>query len=467
MSHADAMAPPAAARADRGDGRTPEPEAAWAAWVPDVEHPWNAALAGHLLRRAGFGPSPSELDAALAAGPEEAVAALLRPAADVGAFNREQDAFETNGAAALSHQELRACWLRRMTLTPHPLLELMTLFWHGYFGVAADSADLALAHVRTLRAHALGRFDELLAAVLRDPAARLGAGGAENYRARPNKAFARRVLACFGVGEDAFTAGDVADTARAFTGEFIRGGVVRSLSRERDGGTKTILGQTGAWTSADVPGLVLRHPATARRIVRALYRRFVSEAEEPAAGLLEPLVREFARDFDVAKTVGRILRSRLFYSPTAVRRRVKSPAELAVGLCRAFGAVVPAIELARDVAELGQDLYRPPTLAGWAGGRAWIDPATMIGRANLAAALFAGSGRYAAGLDPAAALPDKRTSGRQEEDARSLERTLLPDGVSAGLREALASRAKRAGTAPVALRGMARLIASSPEYQLS
>lgn len=442
----------------RDAGGAADPDAAWASYVPDARWPWTAALAGHLLRRAAFGSSAAQLHAALDTGPQAAVADLLRPAADITEFNREHDAFETSGTSALPLDELSGWWLRRMMKTPHPLLETMTLFWHGFFGIGADSPGLALAYVRTLRTHALGRFDGLLTAVLRDPASQLAAGGAQNYKARPNDAFARRVLSCFAVGDGAFSPRDVAETARALTGEFVRGGVPRSVPREHDGGDKTIFGCTGPWTAADLPGLALRHPATARRVVRALYRQFVSEADDPGDGMIDPLVRDFGRDFDIGRLVGTILRSNAFYAPAAIRRRVKSPVDLVVGLSRALEAVAPTLPLGRDLADLGQDLYRPPALKGWAGGRVWIDPATMIGRANLAAAVLAGSGPYAPGLHSAAAL---RTASDAPDAALAIERLLLPDGASPGLRPTLAA------WAPDGVRALAGLIAASPEYQLA
>ena len=43
---------------------------------------------------------------------------------------------------------------------------------------------------------------------------------------------------------------------------------------------------------------------------------------------------------------------------------------------------------------------RAASLGGWSGGTAWINPATLTGRANLAASLLSSGGDYGAGLDP-------------------------------------------------------------------
>jgi len=372
----------------------------WTPYQPTPDEPWNQARVIHLFRRAAFGPNRSESQRALADGPARTIDRLLNPPADVAAFHREQDACET-----LPLPEWRGWWLRRMILTPHPLLEKMTLFWHGYFGVGmnrVNHAGLLLAHVRTLRAHALGRFDALLGAMTRDPAVFLAAGGANNPKARPNEDFARQLLARYTVGEGEFTERDVADTARAFTGYHVRGGKWREVPSDHDDGPKTIFGQTGPWTPSDFARLAARQLATARRVVRALYRHFISEEHEPADDWIEPLARRFATNCDIGRLVTTMLRSRIFFQSPA--QRIKSPVELAVGICRTLEITVPTVPLGFELAELGQNLGQPPTLKGWPGGRAWINHATILARTRLAMRLV-GNKKFPAELfgvsDPA------------------------------------------------------------------
>lgn len=356
----------------------------WRPFQPTPDQPWNRSRAIHLLRRAAFGANRAELERALADGPAKTIDRLLKPAADVAAFNRELDACET-----ASLPELRGWWLRRMMQTPHPLLEKMTLFWHGWFGVGyrrVNNAGFMRDHIRTLRTHALGRFDELLGAMVRDPAVFLAAGGAINPKARPNEYFARQLLARYTVGEGQFTERDVTETARAFTGFHVRGGKWREVPSDHDDGPKTIFGQTGPWAPSDFARLAAKQPATARRVVRALYQQFISEEQEPSDDLIQPLVRSFLNDLDISKLVATLLRSTTFFESAG--QRIKSPVELAVGICRTMELTVPTLPLGAELAELGQNLYDPPTLKGWPGGRAWINSATIIGRIQLATRLI-------------------------------------------------------------------------------
>jgi len=116
--------------------------------------------------------------------------------------------------------------------------------------------------------------------------------------------------------------------------------------------------------------------------------------------LIAPLVESFAKDYDILKLAETMLRSNLFFSPAAYRQRIKCPVEFALGIVKALEGVVSTTQLAQDLAGLGQNLYHPPTVKGWTGGRHWINSATLVGRYNLALALLRGSGPYADKLNP-------------------------------------------------------------------
>ncbi len=383
----------------------PDPAWAWAPYVPDARRPWDLRLAGHLYRRAAFGGSWTKLKQALRDGPARTVDRLLRPEADVRAFDRTFDAYETAAIDpdVVTADTLCEWWLRRMIQTPHPLQEKVTLCWHNHFAARnfqAKNGRLMARYVGELRLHALGRFQQLLSAVVRDPAVRLSYEVNANRKATPDLTLARALLEQFTVGPGAAAERDIRETARALSGLAVLRNRPRFLPHEHDGGPKVVLGSTGNWTEVDVVRIAATHRATAQRLSRLFYRWFVSEADEPADGLLAPLADVFSREGDIARLVETILRSNLFYSSAAYRGRVKSPLEFAVGIVVGLEGVVPTVRLASDLAALGQDLGEPPTSAGWAGGTAWINSATLVGRANLASFLLSGSGPYLTGLDP-------------------------------------------------------------------
>lgn len=446
-----------------------DPQRAWAPYEPSDDCPWNLARAGHLYRRAGFGATWGELQQALKAGPQQAVDRLLTPPADVAAFNRTHDGYEHAAASAGSVGQLRAWWLRRMVHTPHPLAEKLTLFWHDFFAVSASrvgDAALMLQHVRLLRAGGFGSFPALVAKVSRDPAALLSLGAKASRRARPDEHFPRQLLCRYTVGAGRCSPRDLREAARAMTGWFVLRHRLRYFEREHDAGAKTILGRSGKLARDEAVEIAATHPAAARNVVRRLYRWFVSEADEPADELLAPLTASFARDFDVAALLATMLRSNLFFSAGALRRRIARPVEFAVGIVRGLEATVGAAPLAADLAALGEDLYSPPTRHGWAGGRAWTNRATLIGRSNLAASLLAPSGRYGGKLDPGAVARRRRGAGGQAAGRFLVDLFLQPADGGATF-ERLWRAGPPDGPPAERLRRFAHRVVTQPEFQLA
>ena len=446
-----------------------DPKWAWSAYQPDAQRPWNLAQAGHLYRRAAFGATWDQLQQALSDGPQRTLDKLLRPQTDIAAFNRKYDEYESSSGSA---NALRAWWLRRIILTPHPLLEKMTLFWHSHFATnsaTVKNARLMQRHVQLLRSHALNSFRTLLKAVPRDPAVLIYLGAETNRKALPNENFARPLMETFTLGPGHYTEKDVQEAARAFTGWFVLRSRLRYIPREHDGNVKQLLGQKGNFTGDDVIRILLEQPATAQTLVHKLYRRLICETEEPNAGLMTPLVESFSKDYDILKLVEKMLRSNLFFSPAAYRRRIKCPVEFALGIVKPLEGVISTTQLAQDLAGIGQNLYHPPTVKGWTGGRHWINSATMVGRHNLALALLQGSGPYGDKLNPWA-VAKKHGCSTSESATGFLLDLFLQGDLESDVRDALLKTAGApadAGDPAGNVRRFAHAVVTLPEFNLA
>jgi uncharacterized protein (DUF1800 family) len=368
-----------------------DPVWAWQPFSPTADEPWDRTLVAHLFRRAAFGAAPSQLEAAVAESPEAVVDHLLQSAEESSSFRDESDALAATLMSTGEPRQLAAWWAYVMLTTPHPLLERMTLFWHGHFAVSAakvTDAALMLEQNRTFRRAALGEFRPLVHTVARDPAMLLYLDSATNRKARPNENFARELMELFCLGEGHYSEKDVQELARCFTGWEIRQGKFRFNRFQHDGGEKNLLGKSGAFPDGEAIDWILDQPQAAVFIVGKLYREFVCDEPAPDLQLLQPLADEFrANNMQIAPVVRRILTSRLFYSAHARARKVRSPVDAAIGLLRTFEGTANTHRLAADLQQNGQGLFFPPNVKGWDGGRAWINSATILGRANMAARL--------------------------------------------------------------------------------
>jgi uncharacterized protein (DUF1800 family) len=447
--------------------KPPDPRWAWAAYEPDADRPWNLARAGHLYRRAAFGASWEQLQQALADGPQRTIDMLLRPQSETAEFNRTYDEYE---AATGSVDQLRAWWLRRMIQTPHPLQEKMTLFWHSHFATNAakvKNARLMQQHVRFLRSQALGSFRVLLEGISQDLAVLIWLGAEASRKAQPNKNLARALMETFTLGPDHCTEDDIRDASRAFTGWFVLRNNLRYISREHDENEKQILGRKGNFARDDVLRIILEQPATSRRLVRNLYRWLISETGQPDEALISPLAESFGADYDVQKLVETMLRSNLFFSAAAYRRRIKSPAEFAIGIVKALEGTVSTTQLANDLANLGQNLYNPPTVKGWAGGQHWINSTAIVARQNLASAMLQGSGPYGNKLNPWD-VAQRHGCATPEDARRFLLDLFLQGGLDPDVYDALPKmRREQDDDLGGRARYLAHAIVTLPEFHLA
>jgi len=186
-----------------------------------------------------------------------------------------------------------------------------------------------------------------------------------------------------GVGN--YSEKDIREAARAFTGWNFRDLTFQIDLAKHDGGTKTVLGQSGDFDGVAVIDLILKQPVTAEFIAAKLYRYFVrqdlSSATRKALG---DVLR--ANNYELAPLLETMFLSRDFYSPPSYATHIKSPVELVVSTYRKLGLrEVPGVpDFNETTASLGQHLFHPPTVAGWAQGRSWITPGLLIERGNFA-----------------------------------------------------------------------------------
>ena len=362
--------------------------------------PRNAA---HLLRRAGFGGTAADVARLASLGMSGAVDSLLHPTApdaDFPLYPPSEILFDPKKA----RQATQLWWLDRMLRTNRPLVEKMVLFWHGHFATSLGKVQpqYMAGQINLFRQLALTRFPVLLSAVTRDPAMLIWLDNRANAKAHPNENYAREVMELFALGLGNYTEDDVKEAARAFTGWTLdKNQQAAFVPARHDDGIKNVLGRIGAFNADDVIAIIVSQPIHQRFLAHKLLEFLVYSDPEPE--LIEAVAQTYALSgYDLARTVGAILRSNVFYSPRAYRAIPKSPIEFAIGTLRYIGAQTVPANLVYQLARMGQEPLAPPSVKGWDGGPAWINTSTMLARFNFVNGLVA---QTAPGKNGVAAVP--------------------------------------------------------------
>ncbi len=414
-----------------------------AAWAGDLSAigpaDWSYERAGHLLERAGFGGTPEEVARLAALTPEQAVGYLvdyqkidnshLPPFVESGIFapgvnpvlfgcpvftsidlgyakgeamnikvKKEpgkrwlqplvQEAFYNFFADRFEIGRVELWWADRMLNTKRPLEEKMTLFWHGHFATSALKVRdyrMMLQQQDMLRRGATGNLRDLLVGIAQDPAMLVYLDNGQNVKGSPNENFARELMELFSMGIGNYTEKDIREAARAFTG-WTNDGVKFVINAElHDNGPKTVLGVTGNFDGQDVIDIILKQEVTARFIARKLYRYLVNDKLTPE---LETKLADHLRQnhYELKPFLKMLFLSKDFYSQPSYATQIKAPVHLTISTYRKLGLTkVPGIPDYRTTTIfLGQEMFHPPNVAGWEGGAAWVNPATMLARGNFA-----------------------------------------------------------------------------------
>ena len=438
---ATGLAPLAAASGEAGmESSAPQQAGGNPAWAEDLAPigagDWNYQRARHLLDRAGFGGTPQDVERLARMSPEAAVSSLddyreidnghLKPFEHSGVYDPSLTPFpptrpaatrlaaETGAAmgvavkpsgprklqpvadrffywlraSALETRRVANWWGDRMVATDRPLEEKMALFWHGHFASGNEKVRdyrKMLGQLELFQRHATGNFRELLVAVAQDPAMLVFLDAGQNVKGAPNENFGREVMELFTMGVGHYTEQDIREAARAFTGWVDDDLTFRIDPAKHDDGEKTFLGRTGRFDGVQILEIILEQPATANHIAGKLYRFLVRDDLSPAfQERLGALLRD--NNYEIAPFLRTIFLSRDFYSPPSVGTHIKGPAELIVSTYRRLGLKsLPGVpDFNAATSELGQTLLNPPTVAGWAQGRSWLTPGTLLARGNLA-----------------------------------------------------------------------------------
>lgn len=408
-------------------------------WVNDLSpidtDLWNYDRAAHLLERAGFGGLPEEIEQLAMMTPQEAVRHLVYfesisnnhlptfdrsgihdtglepfPASRQATTDLAKQTGEALGikvkpsgnrrlqpivnkffywlrASMLETNRVTYWWANRMLKSTRPLEEKMALFWHGHFATSENKVRdyrKLLNQLNIFHEDGTGDFRSLMIAVAQDPGMLSFLDAGVNVRGAPNENFAREIMELFTMGVGKYTESDIREAARAFTGWNYNDLIFAFNEGQHDKGEKIFLGKKGNFDGIDIIDVILEQPVTANYLAGKIYRYFVRQDLDPKfQEQLGKLLRD--GDYEIKTFLEMIFMSRDFYSRPSVGTQIKSPVQLAISTFRKLDLEkIPGIpDFNQITASLGQHLFWPPTVAGWAHGRSWITPALLLERGNF------------------------------------------------------------------------------------
>ncbi|MFI5140938.1 MAG: DUF1800 family protein [Bacteroidia bacterium] len=361
----------------------------------------------HLYSRAGFGVSMEDAQKLAKQKTSDVVEALLavegkqvyldqvklseQPTrAEVKEMTKEEKK-DLRERARDKIKDLNTTWIKQLLATQTPLLEKTTLFWHGHFACRIENPYPVQELNNIQRKYAFAPFKDLLLAVTKTSAMLQFLNNNQNHKQHPNENFARELMELFTIGRDNYTEQDIKESARAFTGWGFKADSYEFVFRERDhdDGMKTFMGQTGNFDGGDIIDIILKQKQTSVYLCRKFYKFFVNEAidEKRVADLADYY---YNNNYDTGKLLRQLFTADWFYDEANVGANIKSPVEFIVGFSKSFGVVPQDSTLLKLQRALGQILFYPPNVAGWAGGRSWIDSSTLLLRLKTPSVILNG-----------------------------------------------------------------------------
>ena len=363
----------------------------------------DSSAIAHLYRRAGFGATRAEIDAATQAGYDATVDKLL---AGLTARDASGDALARPYLTPLAQSsipgysyndyeefiELSTWWLDRMIVTDTPLREKLVLLMSEQFPTSYEKvgyADLMYNQNELFRTLGPGSFETLTQAVAQDPAMLIWLDTGMDYKAHPNENFARELMERFTMGVGTYSERDVRESARAFTGwtlDYTTGEFFFN-QYDHDNGEKLFLGHAGRFQGEDIIHIVTNTLDSSHFVVS----RFFSWLAYPVT-VKDPVVRDLApgyrKDLSMTNLLEAIFHHPAFVSSRSMNGLIKQPIEFLVGTLRLLGLTTQAFEqgdLVYLLSNLGQQPFMPFNVGGWGQNQYWLSTSASNSQLSLAA----------------------------------------------------------------------------------
>jgi len=372
---------------------------------------WTRQHAAHLLKRASFSGTTSEIDECFHLGLEASVNLILggRQPGAASAPNRkriepkflakiptlpnqEHNSDDEKDTVYRRHQQklftLQMQWLQRMLDGGGPL-EKIVLFWHGMLTSSytkVKSAGFIVRQNQLFRESGFGDYRALVKRVLLDPAMVVYLDIDKNKRTKPNENFARELLEMFTLGEGNYNSVLIKKLAREIVGLKLKRRADKLPYEQID--LKGMEANSGFSDQekrlSKLIDSIFDLPVCGELLVRRLWKFYVSEdqIDEDSVKFLAYELRKSG--WKVSVVLEKIFLSKAFFDKSVIGQQIKSPVQYLVQAHKEVGAATIDPQAARyAMQKLGQSLFNPPNVSGWSAGMSWINGTTLSARYEL------------------------------------------------------------------------------------
>jgi len=359
----------------------------------------NARYIKHLYARAGFGIRFEDLHDHENWSTKKAVRKLFQASEEVKPLTvltenidlrnnphpTDEEKIRIQEDRNTQEKALNLAWMTQLSNTDAQLREKMTLFWHNHFACNIGNAYYEQQLNNIQRVNALGNFKTMLLQVSQSPAMLQFLNNQQNQKGHPNENFARELMELFSIGRGNYTEQDIKESARSFTGWSYDGktGEYAFRPKVHDDGSKTFMGKTGDFCGEDIINIIFSNRQTAVFISTKLYRYLVNEVSDTAH--INQMADVFYKsNYEITPLLEFVFLSDWFYEDKNIGNLIKSPVDFLTGLNRQFYITYQNPDVLMQFQRaLGQLLFRPPNVAGWPGGRSWIDSSSLMYRMKM------------------------------------------------------------------------------------
>ena len=275
-------------------------------------------------------------------------------------------------------KRLQESWLEELVWSADPQRSWQVQCWLGVFPVhwrQLPDPSFLNQQIASIRTCLDGSYEELLVAMVQDPALQISLNGLANHRRKPNENFARELLELFTVGAGGFSEQDVSEAARALTG--FRMNASRQLvlkSRRHDGGLKTILGRSDRFDPIGLVRWLTQQPSTAKHIAFRVWRQVIGTVPSPVR--LDQLAHSWQKqDLSIPWLMDTLLSSSEAEISLRKGHKLADPLEMVSRSLRLIGSRhQDALSVTlKGLKAMGQSPFEPPNVGGWPVNEGWLN----------------------------------------------------------------------------------------------